>query len=1121
MSSENAARDKAVARLKKFLGNVKVWDRKDPFSHTTREPSGSYYIGDDEMKNFWVVYCNAVRKGGVVTLTEKPSSIGPLRVDFDLKASLDTGLARQYTPKMLKTIVGMYQALIREIVDEDSFEEKMTWCVVLEKKKPRVEQGIIKDGFHLHFPHFDCEGWIQDELLRNKVTERMIEHNTWKGTKYLEPVDKFIDTNMARKQWLMYGSAKSEKARPYLATRFYDHETKSTTAERIFEDEMIGRTSKASYYLPVFLSIRGCCGATTLKPEIERKKSVYTRKVKRAAIVKKRSTEEVLADIKTILDGNIMEMISDDRAEAYETWIDMCWTLFGISQGSDEGLELFKEFSQRSVKYNEQECEEVWANTVLKGKTIGSLLMMARSDSPDEYAKWKSSQVKNTLEASLKEPHPNEWDVAQVIRNMYKDRFVCADAKKDIWFEFSNHRWNLMDDAIPLRKLMATVIVQEYLDHRAKLAQKASASAGEGDQSKNLELEMKKCTAMISALKSCGFQDKVLRMSKIMFHDSAFLKKIDENKLLFACENGVLDLDAKLFRDGRPDDYCTMSCGLEYRNYSPEDDEVRELDLFFQKVFPHEQRRAYFLDICCSCLEGGNINKTFVVGTGSGDNAKSVVFGMLELVFGEYSIKFPQELFLVGRGNSSGGARPELARVRGKRLAVVQEISKTQTLNIAVLKELTGNDSFFARNLFEKGTEIKPMFTLMMQCNEPPKVPGHDGATWERIRVVDFEAKFVKPNKLKLYPVPATFKEQMEMKRFKADLNFSRRLPDLAPVMLWTLFERFKDYKVRGIVEPEEVQIATNMYRAMNDVYLQFIHEKIEKPEYPAGTEETSKVFLGLVELHQEFTAWYAENHSSYAKGDCHNKITLEHEFNKRFHPATKIKRTTGWYGYKIAEDEALDEDQKKMQDLLLMAKATVLPSVAKATASVAPPPTKAVSKVVALKQARAADREEKLEKVEARKKKSREQERLAAKNQAKEVAKIMVAKAIPKKRVGDDESDSDSDSGEDEDWNTIDSDGDSDRESEKKTLPVKKVETKTLDFGSGGDSDSEASDVESVGSAPSDDEVTFEEPKKEKKSSSKKTITLADLGKKKFEETKSEKKTAKVSSGKSVKVGK
>ena len=53
------------------------------------------------------------------------------------------------------------------------------------------------------------------------------------------------------------------------------------------------------------------------------------------------------------------------------------------------------------------------------------------------------------------------------------------------------------------------------------------------------------------------------------------------------------------------------------------------------------------------------------------------------------------------RGNSSGSARPDLVSLKGRRLVVGKEVAKTETLNIGVLKELTGNDSINARDLFQ------------------------------------------------------------------------------------------------------------------------------------------------------------------------------------------------------------------------------------------------------------------------------------------------------------------------------------------------------------------------------------------------------------------------------------
>lgn len=1359
------AQQVALQKLDAFLEETRI-RKGDPFTHTTKVPSGSYYIGEDSYEDFITIYCNAVVKGAKVTLTERPGAYGPLRVDFDLKASLDVGLKRQYTEEMLIKIVKFYQDEIRSIVLPDEFEEKMLWCIVLEKKAPRSEEGKVKDGFHLHFPHFVCEPWLQDEYLRSRVIEKMLDEKVWDGGSFMEPPEKFIDTNMARKTWMMYGAGKDLKAEPFLATRAYDGNGNPIKLERVFEDEMVGRKASLAYYLPRFMTIRGFNQTTPLKQEIEDRRAAYKSRKPRGKtnFVKKRSMEDVLADIKILKDGEIMSMLSDDRADGYETWMDVGWTLFNIGQGCDEALELWLEFSRRSPKFVDGACEEAWGKMQVRDKSIGSILAMAKTDSPDRFKEWKEANIKTFLYRSLFEKKPNEWDVAQVINKLYKDKFLCSDAKKDVWWEFVDHRWQSMDDGIALKKLLATEVVNLYYDLKAEI----SAQQRKADDSARAKLEAqeKKCSEIITSLKTCSFQEKLIKMCKIVFHDPVFAKKVNENKQIWVCENGVLDLDLCLFRDGRPDDYMSFSCGLNYHKYSKNDDEMIELKDLFRKVFPNANLRRYFKDVACAAMEGGNKNKTFIVGTGGGDNAKSLVYGLVETMFGEYCIKFPREMLIVGRGNSSAGARPELARVRGKRLAQIQEIAKDETISIGVLKELTGNDSFFARTIFEKGAEIKPMFCLWLQCltgdsavglpggismpikdlktndrvlawsdekkgivvaeqkrflnqgvkkcvelilkdgtkikctpdhrfldssgkwveaqdislgktklklgvhqpcyddltesseyifgncnlktldgrlkamaasrllgycladgsnnkvlyighrldadrilddielltgkrptltknisclqtcipvelvrlfeelcpsqgrrvlapmilpefvfdetcpdflvrefiaglfggdgivpcvqksgngkdfsriqlcmsktdehlkslsfafenlgevlrkrfrigyhvnppikysenksrvhlvinssstkdfiekigvrycchkayrltavlswkkykdaivkqnnsmsksisklkieeflestslykfcnggqeegevsknnysvkydrdylptydmavigrkdigelqvydltvekpysnflansiishncNECPAIPGHDDATWNRVRKLDFESKFVKPEKLKDYPVPKTEAEQFKMKRFHADLDLGKRIPELAPVLLSDLFERFKKYKVRGLREPEEVRMSTGMYRAVNDVYLQFIQDKIEKVEYPPETPEKDRYFLKLPDLHSEFTSWYRETHSSYSK-EKFDRVSLQHEFNKKFGGTfTKKGTAKGWYGYRIVEEEQEDEKQQKLHEILSK---KIEPKIKKIDGTSLPPP--------------------------------------------------------------------------------------------------------------------------------------------------------------------------------------
>lgn len=931
------------SKLREFLDKHRL-KAGEIFSHTSKSgedqegnhiPSGIYYIGKDDMESFWVLYCNAVNHRCALTLSERSSEFAPLRVDFDIRSDLDVGTQRQYSLETLKKIVGYYQAEIKKIVHPDAFEPKLLWCIVLEKQAPRSENQVIKDGFHLHFPHFVCSKWVQDHHLRNRVTNSMIHDKIWSNAKISVSVDELIDKDMASKVWMLYGSMniKNRHSTPYLYNRWssvpeesryghaFDENLKEIEMKTVFEEEMIGRKNSVRYYLPRFLSIRGFPSPTPITEEFSKTSAIMQEKGRKRVkpIQKKRSSEEALADLKVIEQGGIMEMLSPDRADDYGSWMDIGWTLFNIGQGDDKALEMWKEFSRRSIKFVEGECERLWKDMEVRNKTIASLLAMAKADSPDEYREWKNTQVQHALDQSLYEPKPTEYDVAQVVCAMFKDRFVCADSKKDIWYEFRDHRWREMDDGIALKNLLVTDVMNQYYDFRARLAECAArADPGSSDRD-HIDQKIKKCMAIITHLKKCAFHDKVIRMCKLTMHDENFLKKIDENRLILGCENGVIDLQygKPIFRDGQPDDYITFSTGLEFQKYSKDDDEMREIDDYLTKVFPNPKLRNYFVDFMCSCMKGGNVHKRFLVNTGSGDNAKSITILLLKLVFGDYFGKFPRELIVRGNGNSSGSARPELAQVRGKRIMSFDEIAKNEEINIGLLKMLTGNDSYFVRSLYEKGSDITPQFTLIMQCNEPPKVPCHDEATWTRIRVLDFEAKFVKPQDRDRYEVPETFEEQMKEKMFHADPSFGERLPELAPALMWKLFENYGErYAKNGLEEPQEVLVATQSYKADNDIYLQFIRERIEKVE----EEEIKENTIAIATMYSEFKDWYMENHPSYSK-DKISKMTMRNELNKRLGVIKSKKDVYGygagnkWYGYRFIQEDG--EEIEGFQHLL------------------------------------------------------------------------------------------------------------------------------------------------------------------------------------------------------------
>lgn len=891
------------ARLESILKKTRV-SSGQPFNFQSIEPPGKYLISENVIEDFFDVYSHCIKMGRILTMQEKPEAYGPLRVDFDIKSELEVGSRRQYDDEFLKKIVKMYQEAIYSVVHDDEYKPIMGTCIILTKQKPRKEGSVIKDGFHLHFPYFICESWMQDKHLRNMVSERIVEENVTRKLSHIEPADKLIDSDIAKKPWIMYGSSKKIGAEPYKLYKIYNVNLKEISVKKAFKSEEFGKKSDPDFFLPRLLSIRGYTETTSLKNEVESKRCCYEISRKKANIHRNRSDVDIMEDLKKIQDEELMEMLSDERAEDYNSWIDVGWTLFNIGQGVDEALNMWIEFSKRSSKFVEGTCENEWSKMKLSNKTLGSLYFMAKEDSPDQFKNMRNTNVNNLIAQCIRDPKPNEWKIAMVFCKKYENRFVCTGFKREIWYEFAGHIWNEIDGAHSILKLFPTEFFSLFNSYLKGL--QANSENLEGDEQSENTKKQSKCLKIMELLQTSSFHTNLLKMVKLEFYDAKFIQKRDQQMHLFACANGVLDLKAQVFRPGRPDDYITLTNGRNYIEYNGDESDIDVFKDFIKKTFPNENRHEYFLDACCSSLEGGNVNKIVMILTGQlGDNGKSQLVNWLQTMFGNeangHAVVFPRELF-VGKDNGSASARPDLAQIRGKRIGFVSELTRQETINIGRLKELTGSDKIWARELYEKGTNIRAMFTLWLQCNVPPKVPGNDTATWNRLRNLECESKFVLKKHEREFPVPESVEEQFAMKRFKADPNFGDKIPMLADVGLWFLFRRFAEYKKRGLVEPPEVVMATESYRANNDVILNFIIDSVVKVEPTEENDE--KPFLSFNEMADAFYLWFRQRKSEYGFGENPARSTLKEEFNRRLNFFGKKDRLDGWYGYALDKGE-------------------------------------------------------------------------------------------------------------------------------------------------------------------------------------------------------------------------
>lgn len=869
-------------RLVNFLKSRKA-EKGAPYTHTSKiVPMGRFNIVDKDLDEFYEIYNQVIHEGGVAGITEMPGDVVPLIVDIDFRCTMDHGVKRYYKPKHVKDIVTIYQEIISEIAEKPT--ERMLYCCVLEKTSPVPYQGKCKDGFHLHFPFFFTEKWVQKEYIRSEAIRRVEERKILADIPMVETLAKVFDKGIPTLPWLVYGSRKEPGAEPYQLTKRYNRELELLPLKSMFKKAPPSGTRQ--YNLPRYLSIRQNVEATPLREGAVRAKKPARRFKKKEY---QRDLDEILADLITA--EQLVGMLDSDRADDYALWMEIGWVLYNIGEGHEKGLNTWIEFSKRSPKFvDESDCEERWYKMEMRNYSLATLKYLARNDSPNEFFEWRNEQINAYLYQGISMAHN---DIAKIIHLMFENQYICADIEKDIWYEFKGHRWVRNAKGINLRHHISHTLADKYSSLCQRYMQQFQAETDPLQKQMYNTKAIMTCK-LIDKLKNNAFKNSLMKEAMEYFYDKDFIEKMDENPHLLVCENGVYDSENKVFRDGRPDDYCTKSTGIYYHEFDDDDPRVVELQEIFKKTFVNKKLFKFFRQTASDLIRGGNRHKVFIIWTNNkGNNGKSICADLLEKAFGDYFYT-PPTTMLTGKQTQSAGATAELIPCKGARVVVVSETGNEDVLNCGTMKKLTGGDPFYARGLFREPIKITPQFKIILHCNKLPNISAEDKASWNRIRVLPFESEFVKEGE-----APKTLKDQYNKKLFPMDKELKDKLGDLAEPFLWWLIRDYESFGDADLYQPREVTCATDMYQKSNDFYLQFIDERIQK-------SESKHDFITLTLVYALFKEWYKD---SFPGQKISSRIQVKEALVKKL--GEPIKGI--WRGYRTFDpDDDIDSSEEE-----------------------------------------------------------------------------------------------------------------------------------------------------------------------------------------------------------------
>lgn len=877
-------------------------------------PRGKFLLNRSQIEEFWDVYCSMVdcdlsfddSEFPTFGLAEKSQQFLPILVDVDLKVRDEGDVVenRLYTEEQLKSVVSIYQSVMRQVIQDCSDEDLI--CVVLEKNMYTLTKNnttYLKHGFHLHFPYCFLDKKDQELQIIPRVKEELRTCNLFSRLG-IENSGDVIDKGCCSVPWLTYGSRKNETAQPYEVTKVYDANLETVSLENAFKrymlynerEKLIPIAGKVSHYLPRILSIIPFNRQTkTIKKGIASplKEQIKNKDRKTSTIHRKLDVVEALA-----IARKLVPLLADFRADDRLEWLNVGWVLYNISEGSNEGLDIWCEFSSRNEeKYNEDECIFEWEKMTIKGYSIGTLKHYAKQDNPIEYQKFKDAEARKFIEASLEGSHN---DIAKALYAMYSDEFVCASVSNQAWYQFVGNMWRKIDMGVFLREKISGSFVNKYFEAIKELYNELRDAGNTKSKESLVQVKIKNVNGIIKNLKSAPFKNNVMREACEVFYDPDFGDRLDMDPYIIAFKNGVYDLNLNVFRPGRPEDYISKCMGVNYVNFTEDDERVQEVYTFFEQIFPDSSLRKYYMDVSADIFVGGNLQRVIIFYLGSGSNGKSVSIKLTELMFGPLSIKMNTNI-LTGKKPNPGAAYADLARSGGGvRQIVFDEPDPGEMINAGILKLLSGGDSYFTRDLFEKGKdskEIQPMHHLRFVCNKLPAIRNMDRAAGNRCKILMFESEFCENP-------PETYEEQLRQKKFPIDHDLAKntlRLTRMAEAFAWILLEHRKKNERR--IEPDAVRIATSHYQKQNDIYLQFMEENII-----ADLNAT----ISLSTLYSIYKDWYRE---SLPGQNLPTKNDIEEIFVKRWGPMETGKK---WKGYKqIAASHAGGDVVLRKEDLV------------------------------------------------------------------------------------------------------------------------------------------------------------------------------------------------------------
>lgn len=317
-------------------------------------------------------------------------------------------------------------------------------------------------------------------------------------------------------------------------------------------------------------------------------------------------------------------------------------------------------------------------------------------------------------------------------------------------------------------------------------------------------------------------------------------------KYLIGMKNGIYDSQEGSFDKFCPEYLVYTTTRIPYSINTTGKDRLISILL---KIFPDNDVLFMAIRWCGYLLEFGNPEKFLTVWHGaSGNNGKSWIQRLVRETFGDYYHNIPTSL-ITSKRHSSNSATPDLASLENRLVVFFQEPDSIEKIHSGRVKELTGNDSIYVRQLYSKPKNIEVWAKMVIVANNNVETIGLDSALRRRFLVIPFESTFITKQEYN-----HRVANNLTTKNYYIREEIDHLCRILAPTFMELIVEQHGLYKKEGITIPDRIVRETTEFILSNNRTLKFIKSCIQ---YTVGEYSSLKM------IYEQFKSWHRQFYPS------------------------------------------------------------------------------------------------------------------------------------------------------------------------------------------------------------------------------------------------------------------